>query len=401
MLSELQYSCIDSSGQEIRGVISASDRMEALAKLKERGLTVIELAEKKAKEKKSFSLRKGFGDQEIYNISRELSILLRSGIRIDKAFELLMSPSMKQELKDIFSHVLADIKAGKEVAQAFGNTGRFTNLFVTMIRVGEAVGNLQSAFENIAQYYKFQIQYKGEIRNALTYPVFIIFASLLTLVFIFSFIVPRFFSIFGTDIHAIPLPAKALYTMSGLFNMTNLFILAGLIIAIVLFKKFNPSKLRLPDLYPYLLNLPLIGRLMLNLELSRFSYSMYSMLQSGIEFIKALKLSAALIQNHRIRSPIESLVEQIKGGKKIADVFSQVHFLPEIVSNMLRVGEGSGNLKEIFFELYQVFDERFKNSTKRALALVEPTIIVLMGLIVGFIVISLILTVMSVGSIKL
>jgi general secretion pathway protein F len=401
MLNELQYSCIDSSGQEIKGVISASDRMDAISKLKERGLTVVELAEKKTKERKSFSFRKGFGDQDLYNISRELSILLRSGIRIDKAFELLMSPSMKRELKDILSLVLVDIKAGKEVAQAFGNTGRFTHLFVTMIRVGEAVGNLQSAFENIAQYYKFQIQYKGEIRNALTYPIFLIFASIMTLVFIFSFIVPRFFSIFGTDTQALPLPAKVLYTMSGLLSFTNLCILIGLIIAIVILKKFYPSKVRLPNLYLYLLDFPLIGRLILNLELSRFSYSMYSMLQSGIEFIKALKLSAALIQNRRLRTPIESLVEQIKGGKKIADVFSQVHFLPDIVPNMLRVGEGSGNLKEIFFELYQVFDERFKNSTKRALILIEPTIIVIMGLIVGFIVISLILTVMSVGSIKL
>lgn len=401
MLSELQYSCIDSSGQEINGVISASDRMDAISKLKERGLTVVELVEKKTKERKSFSFRKGFGDQDLYNISRELSILLRSGIRIDKAFELLMNPSMKRELKDILSLVLVDIKAGKEVAQAFGNTGRFTHLFVTMIRVGEAVGNLQSAFENIAQYYKFQIQYKGEIRNALTYPIFLIFASIMTLVFIFSFIVPRFFSIFGTDTQALPLPAKVLYTMSGLLSFTNLCILIGLIIAVVILKKFYPSKVRLPNIYLYLLNVPLIGRLILNLELSRFSYSMYSMLQSGIEFIKALKLSAALIQNRRLRTPIESLVEQIKGGKKIADVFSQVHFLPDIVPNMLRVGEGSGNLKEIFFELYQVFDERFKNSTKRALILIEPTIIVIMGLIVGFIVISLILTVMSVGSIKL
>jgi len=308
---------------------------------------------------------------------------------------------MKEEVKDILSLVVVDIKAGKEVAQAFGNTGRFSHLFVTMIRVGEAVGNLQSAFENIAQYYRFQIQYKGEIRNALTYPIFLIFASLMTLVFIFSFIVPRFFSIFGTDTSALPLPAKVLHSMSGWLNFTYLGIAAVIIAAIIILKKFNPSKIRFPNLYPYLLNFPLLGKLILNLELSRFSYSMYSMLQSGIEFIKALKLSAALIQNHRLRSPIESLVEQIKGGKKIADVFSQVHFLPEIVPNMLRVGEGSGNLKEIFFELYQVFDERFKNSTKRALVLVEPAIIVIMGLIVGFIVISLILTVMSVGRIKL
>jgi len=401
MLTELQYNGIDSSGQEIRGVISAFDRTDALSKLRERGLTVIELVEKKTRERKGFSFRKGFGDQDLYNISRELSILLRSGIRIDKAFELLINPSMKQEFKEILSLILTDIKAGKEVAQAFSNTGRFSHLFVTMVRVGEAMGSLQAAFENIAQYYKFQIQYKGEIRNALTYPVFLIFASLMTLVFIFSFIVPRFFSIFGTDTHALPLPARVLYTMSGLLSFNNLFILLGIIIAIILLKKFKPSKLRLPNIYPYLLSFPLIGRLILNLELSRFSYSMYSMLHSGIEFIKALKLSAALIQNPRLRSPIESLVEQIKGGKKIADVFSQVHFLPEIVPNMLRVGEGSGNLKEIFFELYQVFDERFKNSTKRALVLIEPAIIVIMGLIVGFIVISLILTVMSVGRIKL
>jgi general secretion pathway protein F len=401
MLTEFIYSCIDSSGQEIKGAISASDRMDALSKLRDRRLTVTELVERKPREKRSFSFKKGFGDQDVYNISRELSILLRSGLRIDKGFELLMNPTTKQDLRDILSLVLTDIKAGKSPAQAFSNTGRFSPLFVTMIRVGETVGNLQSAFENIAQYYRFQIQFKGEIRNALTYPVFLVFASVITLFGIFHFIVPRFFSIFGTDTSSLPLPARVLYAMSGLLSLTNLSLLVGLLILLILFKKFIPGKVRLPNLSAYLIHLPGLGKLILNLELSRFSYSMYSMLQSGIEFINALKLSATLIQNRHVRTPIESLVEQIKGGKKIADVFSQVPLLPEIVPNMLRVGEGSGNLKEIFFELYQVFDERFKNSAKRALVLIEPSIIVIMGLIVGFIVISLILTVMSVGRIKL
>lgn len=402
MLTKFTYNCIDSSGREIKGVISTSDRKDALAELRERGLTIIELVGRKPKEGKRFSLKKGFGDQDVYNISRELSILLKAGIRIDNAIKLLMNPTMNQELREILSLALADIKAGKDVAQAFSSTGRFSSLFVTMIHVGEAVGNLQTAFENIAQYYKFQIQFKGEIRNALTYPVFLIFASIITLLVIFNFIIPRFFSIFGANTSALPLPAKVLYTMSGWLSFTNLSLAAGfVIISIILWKKLNPSKVRLPNLYAYLLHFPLVGGLILNLELSRFSYAMYSMLQSGIEFIKALKLSTAIIQNRRLRSPIESLIEQIKGGKKIADVFSQVHFLPEIVPNMLRVGEGSGNLKEIFFELYQIFDERFKNTTKKALVLVEPAIIVIMGLIVGLIVISLILTVMSVGSIKL
>lgn len=400
-MSEFAYSCIDSTGQDSKGLISAEDRGDAMAKLRARGLTVIDLAEKQKRQKVSMSLRKGFNDQDLYNMARELSTLQRSGIRIDKAFELLIQSTVKQELKDILSHVLTDIKAGKGIAQSFENTGRFNPFVISMINVGEAVGDLQSAFENVAQYLRFQIQFKSEIRNAMTYPIFLIFASVITFIFIFNFIVPRFFSIFGTNKGMLPLPAKILFTMSGWFTIKNLAIVAALVIFVFVLKKLYPAKIRLPSLYDNLIHMPLVGGLIIQLELSRFSYSMYSMLQSGVEFIKALKMSATVIQNERIRGPVASLVGQIKEGKKIADVFSQVDFLPDIVPNMVRVGEESGSLKEIFFELYQIFDERFKNSIKRVLTLLEPLIIIVMGLIVGFIVITLILTVMSVSSIKL
>jgi len=401
MLSEFAYTCIDSSGLDSKGVVSATNRIEAMSQLRLRGLTVVEIVEKEKKQRRKFFLRKSFNDQDVYNMARELSTLLRSGIRIDKAFELLIRSTAKQDMKDILSLALADIKAGKGVVQAFDNTGRFSPFLISMIHVGEAVGDLRSAFENVAQYMRFQIQFKAEIRNAMTYPVFLIFASFITVVFIFNFIVPRFFSIFGANTGALPLPAKILYTMSGWFTFTNIGIIIGLAIAVFAAKKLYPSAVRLPDFNNYLIHIPVLGSLILHLELSRFSYSMYSMLQSGVEFIKALKMSAAVIQNERIRGPVASLVGQIKEGKKIADVFSQVQILPEIVPNMIRVGEESGSLKEIYFELYQIFDERFKNSIKRVLSLLEPIIIIVMGLMVGFIVITLILTVMSVSNIKL
>ena len=392
---------MDASGQDSKGVISAADRMQAMSQLRSRGLTVVELVEKETRQTRKFFLRKGFNDQDVYNMARELSTLQRSGIRIDKAFELLIRSTAKKDLKDILSLALADIKAGRGVGQAFDNTGRFNPLVISMINVGEAVGDLQVAFENIAQYVKFQIQLKAEIRNTMTYPTFLVFASIATFIFIFNFIVPRFFSIFGANTSSLHVPAKILYTMSGWFTFTNLGILIALAIALFIAKKLYPSKVRLPNLNNYLIRLPVIGSLILHLELSRFFYSMYCMLQSGVVFIKALKMSASVIQNERIRGPVASLVGQIKEGKKIADVFSQVQLLPEIVPNMLRVGEESGSLKEIYFELYQIFDERFKNSIKRVLSLLEPIIIIVMGLVVGFIVITLILTVMSVSSIKL
>ncbi len=401
MLTEFAYSSLDASGNESKGFVAADDEAQAISILKSRGLTVTELVEKKSKKGSGFSLRKNFNDADVYNVARELSTLLRAGMRIDKAFELIIHATTKQSLKEILEKILTDIKSGKGVAQSFENTGRFNPLFVSMINISEAVGDLRTAFENIAQYLRFQMQFKTEIRNTMTYPVFLIFASVVTFFVIFHFIVPRFFSIFGSGSGQLPLPAKILYTLSQWLNFKSLGFIAGGILLLFIARRLYPTKIKLPNLYNYFTYVPGVRSLVLNLELSRFSYSMYAVMQSGVEFIKALSLSASLIQHEQYRGPIAALVGQIKEGRKIADVFSQVHFLPEIVPNMLRVGEESGSLKEMFLELYQIFDERFKNSIKRVLSLVEPLIIIIMGLIVGFIVITLILTVMSVSSIKL
>lgn len=401
MLSRFTYKCLNVSGQESTGTISAASRPEAVSALRTRGLVVVDLSERREAKKWGIQFARRFSQQDIYSVMRELSTLLRSGMRIDKSLEILIAATPKQDLKNVLEGILTDIKAGKGVAEAFNRADRFSPFLVSMIHVSETVGALQSAFENIASYLRFQIQFKAEIRGALTYPVFLIFASILTFVIIFNVIVPRFFSIFGTNTDSLPLPAKILYTLSAWLSFTNLGIVFGLIALIFVAAKIYPSKIKLPNLSAHLIRMPLVGTLILNLELSRFSYSMHSMLQSGVTFIKALSLSASLIQNERLKNPIVALVGQIKEGKKISDVFLQVQILPDIYPNMIRVGEESGNLKDIFLELYQIFDERFKNSIKMVLTLVEPIIILLMGMLVGFIVITLILTVMSVSSIKL
>lgn len=398
---EFAYSTLDSAGQENRGILSAGDRMEALAKLRARRLTVTSLVEKRKKSEFRFAWRKGISLQDLYSLSREVSTLLRSGMRIDRSLELLRNGAKKQAIRDVLTAVLNDVKAGGDVAAAFEKTGSFSPFLVSMIQVNEAAGNLQAAFENIAQYLKFQISFRAEIRNAMTYPLFLICASILTFLAIFQFVVPRFFSIFGTNTTSLPLPALVLYTLSEWFNFTSLAIFMGAGGVLWLARKLYPGRVRLPNLSSRLISLPGVGKLILNLEISRFCYSMYSMLLSGVEFLRALRLSISLIQNATLRNALTPLVGQIREGRKIADVFAEISLLPDIMPNMIRVGEESSNLKEIFFELYTMFDERFKNSIKRLLTLVEPVIIVVMGVVVGFIVITLIMTVMSVSSIKL
>ena len=401
-MSEFGYKCIDASGKSVGGVIAAADFQEAKSKLRQRGLLVLDLMQKSQVRRSVRLWGNKINDEDVYNLSREFCILLGSGMKIDFAFRTMIDSVTKPELRETLAKILQEISAGKSVAQAFADTGKFSPLMTATIHVGESVGDLKTAFENFATYMKFQINFKNEVRNATTYPMFLLFASVVTLVFIFKLIIPRFFSIFGeASVATLPLPAKVLYSMSNALNVASLYIIVALVGLAVMAKKSSYMKDLYARAYASIIFIPLIGKLTLYLELSRFSFSMFSMLNSGIEFIKALTLSTGLIQNRYVRESIEPSIAQIKEGKKIAEVFSQITLLPNIVSHMITVGEGSGNLKEIFFEIHQMFDERFKNTVKRVLILVEPTIITLMGLIVGFIVLSLILTVMSASNIKL
>ncbi len=398
---DFEYRCIDALGKDQKGTISALDVNSAKTRLKGMGLTVIDLAGRKNLSKKQYFARKKISETDLYNVSKELSVLLKAGITIDKAIEILVDSTANTTYEKTLRDVLSDIKGGKKLSQAFENTKKFNQLVNVMIKIGEGVGDLRSAFENIAQYMQFQVKFKNEIRNAMAYPLFLIFASIATLFVIFKLIIPRFFSIFGENTESLPLLSRVLYSISNFITLTNFVYFLVAIGVIFLFVKLLNLGNILQGFYSYLVYVPILKNMVTYLELSRFSYSMYSMLNSGVEFINALKLSTGLIQNTFMRVSIERTINQIRKGKSIAEVFSYVSFLPPMMHVMLRVGETSGNLKEIFFELYNIFDERFKNSMKRVLLLLEPTVITIMGVVVGVIVISLILTVMSVSNISL
>jgi general secretion pathway protein F len=399
---DYDYLSIDSTGKEFRGTVSAPDLDDARHKLRGMGLTIVELKAKRLAAQKKFSFgKKGITDSDLYSLFKEFKVLAAAGINIDRALALLAKSTAKPVLKEALEDILRDIKGGKTLAKAFEDTGHFNSLVVVMLKVGEGIGDFKSSFDNISAYIGFQMGFKNEIRNAMAYPLFLVFASLIVLVVIFKLIIPRFFSIFGQNTANLPFVAKWLYGISQLLSGWSLVVVAGCIAALVIFSKHLHFDALKDKAFDYLFRVPLLRNLILNLELSRFSYAMHTMLKSGVEFINALKLSKDVVQNRFMSSEIERTIPQIKEGKGIAEAFSHVSFIPPMMYSMLTVGEASGNLKDIFFELHEVADEKFKNSMKRVLVLVEPIIIVLMGIVVGFIVISLILTVMNVGNIKL
>lgn len=396
---EFEYQVADSSGKTFSGFISADSFEQARELLKKKGYFILELKEKRGRRlKKGFIFSRKISEETFYSFFRELGILLKSGITIDKALQILISSIPEPNFQKILIEVLKDLQQGKSVFESFRRRGVFSELILSMVSAGESIGNLSQAFENIADYLKFQIQFKKEVQNALTYPLFLLIASFATLLVIFKFILPRFFSIFGGV--NLPLSAKILLTLGHLFSTKGItFILLSFFLIFVSYKMGYLNFLK-PYFQNFWYKFPILRGLLFNLDLSRFSYSMHSMLRGGIDFVDALFLSKNLVNFKELRDFLEVCIFEIRRGKSISEAFSST-ILPEIFNHMLKVGEETGNLKEIFLELYSIYDEKFKTSVKRVLTLLEPIIITFTGFIVGFIVISLILTVMSAGVIRL
>ncbi|MGB9766698.1 MAG: type II secretion system F family protein [Sulfurihydrogenibium sp.] len=397
-MNEYFYEAYDKNGRKVSNIISAQSLEEAKSLLKNQEFVVVKI--EPIKKNFSFKLFEGkITEQELYNFFKELSIMTKSGVKIEKALTVIERSLDNVKLKKIVNEIVKDIKSGVTLPSAFEKHSIFDSLIVAVIKTGDSTGTLSESFSNIAEYLKFKIQFKQEIKSALVYPIFLIFASFLTIFAMFKFIIPKFFSIFSANYEELPLISKILLNISNFFTLNPYFIGTFIMLIVGVNILIRTGKLKV--LLDYSVNVPLLRNVVINLELSRFSYSMYSMLSSGIDFLKSLELSTNVVQNKKIKRSLESVIPDIRSGKTITESFRKIEYFPSFMLSLINVGEESGNLKDIFYELYTIFEERFKTFVKRTLTILEPAVITLTGIIVGFIVISLILTVMSMSNVKL
>ncbi|MGC9006374.1 MAG: type II secretion system F family protein [Sulfurihydrogenibium sp.] len=397
-MNEYFYEAYDKNGRKVSNIISAQSLEEAKSLLKNQEFVVVKI--EPIKKNLSFKLFEGkITEQELYNFFKELSIMTKSGVKIEKALTVIERSLDNVKLKKIVNEIVKDIKSGVTLPSAFEKHSIFDSLIVAVIKTGDSTGTLSESFSNIAEYLKFKIQFKQEIKSALVYPIFLIFASFLTIFAMFKFIIPKFFSIFSANYEELPLISKILLNISNFFTLNPYFIGTFIMLIVGVNILIRTGKLKV--LLDYSVNVPLLRNVVINLELSRFSYSMYSMLSSGIDFLKSLELSTNVVQNKKIKRSLESVIPDIRSGKTITESFRKIEYFPSFMLSLINVGEESGNLKDIFYELYTIFEERFKTFVKRTLTILEPAVITLTGIIVGFIVISLILTVMSMSNVKL
>ncbi|PKL41868.1 MAG: hypothetical protein CVV41_17020 [Candidatus Riflebacteria bacterium HGW-Riflebacteria-1] len=330
-------------------------------------------------------------DSELYHFTRLFATLTRAGIPILETLELLSSRIDNRYLRGALQGIIADVHDGTGIRASFGKYPLiFDKSYLQLVEVGEESGKLPQVLERLTGMLRKRIQLRGMIVKALTYPVLVMVLSFVVVVAILVKIVPRFkdiYSRFGGD-----LPAITKFTLKCSDLLINYFpvfaLLVILFVALIYAGKRTATGKRFYD--RLVLSLPLFGQMFHTYEIAGFSKSFSMLVHSGITITSSLDLISQSIDRVQIREAIFEANEQIRTGRPIADSFDrQMPWLPELLNRMVAVGERSGNLPEMLDHVADFYEEEFNNKVETLASLIEPVLIVFLGVIIGGIVVSL------------
>ncbi len=398
-----RYEAKDQSGKAISGVINAGTLAEASAQLRSGGKYILALQPADARSTSragGFSLSFGPGAKEVHNFTSQLAVMIKAGISLRAAIEGISDQVEHPKMKLILVQIKKDVESGKQFSEALARYPKtFGTLYINMVRASEMSGGLSRMLERIAGYLAQQIETVSMVRGAMIYPGIIGGLAVFTTIFLLTWVLPRFMTIFQGKEHALPLPTKFLLAASS-FMVNYWWILLIATIATVwglyLVLKTNWGKLTFDKLK---LSIPLFKKLFRALYISRSLHTMGQLINAGVPMLDTISITAEISGNALYRRLWKNVLASVKQGKKIAAPLQSSSLLPRSVVQMIGAGEESGKLGEVLDEVSEFYAKELKNVIKSVTAMIEPLMIVLMGSVVGFIAMSIILPIFKLSSI--
>jgi general secretion pathway protein F len=400
------YIALDPSGAEVKGKLDAPDEKTLASILRSRGVYLMEV--KKPEDgasqgvKKLFQGRSKVTASEVSAFTCQLSSLLEAGVPLDKAVSILSGLAESPPVRELLEGISDGIQGGRSFADCLaGQPGVFPEIYVNTVRAGEAGGGLDAALSRMNAYLEESARIRDEVTSALIYPLILAVLGGGAVVFMLVFVVPRFAAVFEDLGGAVPTPAKILMAASHITS--RYFWIAPVISAAAwaLVKKIGGTpegRLRLDGMK---LKVPVIGPVLRKSAIARFARTLGTLLQSGIQILEALALSARASGNTALEKELGPVMDGVRKGGGVARPIAESGAFPMLAVHMLTVGEETGRLDEMLLKLAGGYEHEVRTSLKRLMATLEPAVIMLMALVVGFIVISLLLAVFSLNEISL
>jgi len=401
------YRALNKEGKEIFGIVQADSQALAINDVRSLGLYPTTVREaRKSDERRARKDKKGLSElyfggvktKEIVVMTRQLSTLIDAGLPLLRSINILVAQLKPCKLRDILREVGSDIQSGATFSESLAkHPKQFDRLFVNMVRAGEVGGMLEVVLNRLAVFMERRAALARRVKGAMIYPIAVLLIAAGIVAFLLVKVVPVFAEIFEEFGGELPAPTKFLIAC-GDFMIYKWWILvttiAWIIISIKLAMKSAAFR-RFMDKVS--LKLPLIGDLVTKVAVARFARTLGTLVTSGVPILQALKITKETIGNSVIQNAVDKVHDSIKEGDTIASPLDETKVFPPMVVNMIDVGEETGNLDAMLIKVADIYDAEVEVAVEAMLALMEPAIIIILGGIIGFIVISLYLPIFTLG----
>ena len=337
-------------------------------------------------------------EKDIMTFTYQLGVLLEAGFTLDRSLSILADLTEKKKLKELLQELMSQVRSGKSFSEALGKfPSVFPVFFVNMIKAGEAGGFIEDTITRMAVYLENSQALKEDVRSALIYPVLLSFVGGAAVIILLTFVVPQFSKIFIDMGETLPLPTVILITISNALIKSwwiMLLLAFGGAAALNKYGKTEKGR-RYWDKLKF--KLPLFGKLYKEASVSRFARTFGTLLGSGVPILNALQIVKGTLGSEKISEIISSVREATRKGRGIAEPLRNSEIFPPLAVHMVTVGEETGRLDEMLIKIADRFDSEVRTTVKRMLALLEPVLILIMGIVVGFIVIAMLTAIFSIN----
>ena len=414
-MPDFSWRAAQADAQIIEGRLQAHSAAQAMTQLRAQGLTPLFVGEDSASAapigkftvpfqstpaapKRGLFTSGAITQADVLVMTSELSIMLKAGLSLDNALRVLIGMSAKPAMVLLTQTILDDVKGGSTLSNALKRHPRqFGDFYINMVRSGEAGGQLSAVLERLVEHLERLRALRESVVSATIYPAILVVVAVLSLVAMLGFVVPQFESLFKGMGEALPMPTRVVMMVGRVF--TDYGVIIGLV-ALLLFWLMR-SWLRSPSGQQWwqarALKLPLLGKMLLKYDLTLFARSLGTLLGNGVPLLQALQIATQTVGNITLRQALDDVGPKVKGGGRLVDALQATGIFEPLAVSLVRVGEETGRMGPMLLELARLFNRDVETGIKRGLTLLEPLLIVVLGLLIASIIVSILLGILSVN----
>ncbi len=403
-----RYEAVDASGEMLRDEMEAPNQEAVVERLRDQGLLPISVESTTAGSLRTklpmVSLGKGHrvSQNEVAVLTQQIATLLNAGLPLDRALTILIGIAEEGEVKKLLTRIQDQVRGGSSLADALeAQGGVFSRLYLNMIRAGEAGGSLEVVLGRLNEFMERSKALKETVQSALIYPIILLVVAGLSVVILLTFVVPQFQQLFDDAGEALPLATQVVITVGEGFRY---YWWVGLLLIVALVLYLRVQLAQPASRYRWdarMLRLPLVGDLIAKVEMARFSRTLGTLLRNGVALLPALAIVKETLSNQVMANALSDVAENLKAGEGLAEPLMESTVFPKLAIHMIRVGEETGQLEGMLLQVADTYDGEVQATVKRLLSLLEPALILGLGVIIAGIIMSILVAILSLNSLAM